>query len=161
MTEWFARPILSVADVEASLRFYIDRLGFTSPWQYDENGKVCVAQVDRQGCKIILADNWPEKIGKGTLFISLNVSRRRAKQQPPRWTNCAQSWSPGAFRSKRVSGATGSWSSTIPRAISSSSTIRPRLNPARQLERAAEIASGRDSSVGLGMPSLDGAWPEQ
>jgi len=73
MTEWFARPVLHVADVEASLRFYIDRLGFTSPWRYDEDGKAHVAQVDRQGCSLILADTWPEKVGKGLMFISLNV----------------------------------------------------------------------------------------
>jgi catechol 2,3-dioxygenase-like lactoylglutathione lyase family enzyme len=73
MTDWFARPVLHVTDVEASLRFYIDRLGFTNPWRYDESGKVHVAQVDRQGCALILADTWPEKIGKGLLFISLNV----------------------------------------------------------------------------------------
>src|SRR6516165_271805 len=73
MTDWFARAIVSVTDVEASLRFYIERLGFTSPWRYDEHGKAHVAQVDRQGCALILADNWPEKIGKGLLFISLNV----------------------------------------------------------------------------------------
>jgi catechol 2,3-dioxygenase-like lactoylglutathione lyase family enzyme len=73
MTDWFARPVLHVADVEASLRFYINRLGFTSPWRYDEEGKACVAQVDRQGCALILADNWPEKIGKALMFISLNV----------------------------------------------------------------------------------------
>jgi len=73
MTDWFARPVLHVADVEASLRFYVDRLGFTSPWRYDDDGKVYVAQVDRQDCAIILADTWPEKIGKGLLFISLNV----------------------------------------------------------------------------------------
>ncbi len=73
MTDWFARPVLHVADVEASLRFYVHGLGFTSPWQYDENGRVYVAQVVRQGCAVILADTWPEKIGKGLLFISLNV----------------------------------------------------------------------------------------
>jgi catechol 2,3-dioxygenase-like lactoylglutathione lyase family enzyme len=73
MTDWFARPILNVTDVEASLRFYVDQLGFTSPWRYDENGKAYVAQVDRQGCAIILTKTWPEKIGKGLLFISLNV----------------------------------------------------------------------------------------
>ena len=73
MTDWFARPVLSVTDVEASLRFYVDRLGFTSPWRYEEDGRAHVAQVDRQGCALILADNWPEKIGKGLLFISLNV----------------------------------------------------------------------------------------
>ena len=73
MTDWFSRPVLSVTDVEASLRFYVDRLGFTSPWRYDEDGRACVAQVDRQGCAIILANNLPEKIGKGLIFISLNA----------------------------------------------------------------------------------------
>ena len=77
MTDWFARPVMHVRDVEASLRFYIDRLGFMSPWRYDEDGRARVAQVDRQGCAIILANTWgdtsPEKIGKGLIFISLNV----------------------------------------------------------------------------------------
>jgi catechol 2,3-dioxygenase-like lactoylglutathione lyase family enzyme len=73
MTDWFARPVLNVKDVEASLRFYVDRLGFTSPWRYDEDGIAHVAQVDRQGCLLILADTWPEKTGKGLMFISLNV----------------------------------------------------------------------------------------
>lgn len=73
MTDWFARPVLHVSDVEASLRFYIDRLGFTSPWRYDEDGKANVAQVDRQGCALILSDQWPEKVGKGLTFISLNA----------------------------------------------------------------------------------------
>src|SRR5271165_5894949 len=73
MTDWFARPVLHVTDVEASLRFYADRLGFTSPWRYEANGRTHVAQVERQGCALILADTWPEKIGKGLMFISLNV----------------------------------------------------------------------------------------
>ena len=73
VTDWFARPVLHVTDVEASLRFYVDQLGFTNPWRYDEDGKAHVAQVDRQGCAIILAQTWPEKIGKGLIFISLNV----------------------------------------------------------------------------------------
>jgi catechol 2,3-dioxygenase-like lactoylglutathione lyase family enzyme len=73
MTEWSARPVLHVADVDASLLFYVNRLGFTSPWRYDEGGRARVAQVDRQGCALILADTWPEKIGKGLMFISLNV----------------------------------------------------------------------------------------
>jgi catechol 2,3-dioxygenase-like lactoylglutathione lyase family enzyme len=73
VTDWFARPILNVTDVDASLRFYIDRLGFTCPWRFDEHGKAYVAQVDRQGCSLILARTWPEKVGKGLMFISLNV----------------------------------------------------------------------------------------
>jgi len=75
MTDWFARPVLHVTDVEASLRFYVDRLGFTSPWRYDEDGRASVAQVDRQGCALILANHWPEKAGKGVMFISLNTER--------------------------------------------------------------------------------------
>lgn len=77
VTDWFARAVPQVKDVEVSLRFYVDRLGFTSPWRYEEDGKAHVAQVDRQGCALILADTWadkwPEKIGKGLMFISLNV----------------------------------------------------------------------------------------
>ena len=65
MTDWFARPVLHVKDVDASVRFYVNLLGFTSPWRYDEDGRPYVAQVDRQGCALILADTWPEKIGKG------------------------------------------------------------------------------------------------
>jgi catechol 2,3-dioxygenase-like lactoylglutathione lyase family enzyme len=75
MTDWFARPILNVKDVEASLRFYVDRLGFTSPWRHDEDGRAHVAQVDREGCALILARSWPEKIGKGLMFISLNAEQ--------------------------------------------------------------------------------------
>ena len=74
MTDWFARPVLHVTNVEASLRFYVNQLGFTSPWRYNEDGKAHVAQVDRQGCALILADTWPDKIGKGLTFISLNVA---------------------------------------------------------------------------------------
>jgi len=73
MTDWFARSVLHVKDVEASLRFYIDRLGFTSPWRYDEDGSASIAQVDRQGCALILANHWPEKVGKGLMFISMNA----------------------------------------------------------------------------------------
>lgn len=75
MKDWFARPVLHVSDVESSLRFYVDRLGFTSAWRYDEDGRASVAQVDRQGCALILADHWPEKVGKGLMFISINAER--------------------------------------------------------------------------------------
>ena len=77
--EWFGRPVLHVTDVEDSLKFYIDRLGFTSPWRYEEKGKVHVAQVDGLGCALILADTWPEKVGKGLMFISLNAESIEAQ----------------------------------------------------------------------------------
>jgi predicted lactoylglutathione lyase len=68
MSEWFARAVLHVADVPASVRFY-GQLGFTSPWNFED----VVAQVERQGCAIILSSQWPEKVGKGLVFVSLNV----------------------------------------------------------------------------------------
>jgi catechol 2,3-dioxygenase-like lactoylglutathione lyase family enzyme len=74
MIDWFARPVLHVKDVDASISFYVDLLGFTSPWLYEEDGRARVAQVDRQACALILANNLaPEKIGKGVMFISLNA----------------------------------------------------------------------------------------
>jgi len=73
MTDWFARPVLHVTSVEASIRFYVDRLGFTVAWRYEEDGRVRVAQVDRGSCALIFSDQWPEKAGKGLMFISLNV----------------------------------------------------------------------------------------
>jgi len=76
MTDWFARPVLHVKDVEASLRFYVNRLGFTSPWRYEEAARAHVAQVERQGCALILADTWPEKIGKALMFISVNAEHQ-------------------------------------------------------------------------------------
>jgi len=73
MNDWFARPVLNVADVAASLRFYVDRLGFTSPWQYEEDGAIHVVQVEREGCAVILADTWPKRTGKAVVFVSLNL----------------------------------------------------------------------------------------
>jgi catechol 2,3-dioxygenase-like lactoylglutathione lyase family enzyme len=73
MTDWFARPVLHVSSVEASIRFYVDRLGFTVAWRYEEDGRAFVAQVDRGSCALIFSDQWPEKVGKGLMFISLNV----------------------------------------------------------------------------------------
>ncbi len=73
MTEWFNRPVLHVTDVEASLRFYVDGLGFTINWRYDEEGRAVVAEVGRQGTTLILAEQWPQKAGKGMMFISLNT----------------------------------------------------------------------------------------
>ena len=32
-----------------------------------------VAQVERQGCALILSSQWPDKVGKGPMFISLDV----------------------------------------------------------------------------------------
>lgn len=71
MSDWFARPVFHVADVQESIDFYIAKLGFTESWRFDEAGKVFVAQVEREGCAIIFSTQWPEKRGKALLFVSL------------------------------------------------------------------------------------------
>lgn len=73
MPDWFARPVLHVSSVEASVSFYVDRLGFIVAWRYEEDGRTRVAQVERGSCALILSDQWPEKFGKGLTFISMNV----------------------------------------------------------------------------------------
>ncbi|HWG49558.1 MAG TPA: glyoxalase superfamily protein [Candidatus Acidoferrales bacterium] len=104
MTDWFARPVLHVKDVEASLRFYVNQLGFTSPWHFDDKGTTFVAQVDRQGCALILANQWPEKIGKGLMFISLNV-----EPETPEATVAALDALRAELESRGVPVKDGSW----------------------------------------------------
>ena len=128
MTDWFARPVLHVKDVETSIRFYVDRLGFACPWRNDEDG---VAQVDRDGCSLILADTWPEKIGKGLIFISLNFE---TEVRLPQSMCCARNSRPRVLWSRVVGGATASWSSMIRTGINSSSIIRTRPHLTRLLE---------------------------
>lgn len=72
MSEWYPRAVLGVADVTRALEFYVDRLGFTRDWSFDEAGVTFVAQVSRQGCDLILGSQWPERVGKGLMFISLD-----------------------------------------------------------------------------------------
>jgi catechol 2,3-dioxygenase-like lactoylglutathione lyase family enzyme len=74
MPNWFTRPVLHVADVAASRRLYVDRLAFTNPWRHEEDGNLVVAQVDRQGSAIILSSQWPDKVGKGLIFISPDIA---------------------------------------------------------------------------------------
>jgi len=104
LTDWFARAVLHVRDVEASLRFYVERLGFTRSWRYEENGRASVAQVERQGCALILADHWPEKTGKGLMFISLNV-----EPATPEGATAALDALRAELEAKGVSVKEGSW----------------------------------------------------
>jgi catechol 2,3-dioxygenase-like lactoylglutathione lyase family enzyme len=70
---WYTRQVLFVRDVDPSVDFYVDQLGFTMSWRYEEEGHALVAQVDRQGCELILTSQWPNKVGTGLTFISLDV----------------------------------------------------------------------------------------
>jgi uncharacterized glyoxalase superfamily protein PhnB len=70
---WFARPVLFVADVDRALDFYVTRLGFAQSWRYEEAGAAVVAQAERQGCALIFSSQWPGKVGKGLIFVSLDL----------------------------------------------------------------------------------------
>jgi catechol 2,3-dioxygenase-like lactoylglutathione lyase family enzyme len=70
--QWFARAVLFVADIDRSVDFYVKQLGFTQAWRYEDEGKPYVAQVDRQGCELILSSQWPDKVGKALMFLSLD-----------------------------------------------------------------------------------------
>jgi catechol 2,3-dioxygenase-like lactoylglutathione lyase family enzyme len=70
--KWYTRPVLFVADIDSSVDFYVKQLGFTQVWRYEDEGKAWVAQVDRHGCELILSCQWPDKVGKGLMFISLD-----------------------------------------------------------------------------------------
>ena len=72
MTDWYTRPVFFVADVARVLDFYVGRLGFREKWRHADGGELLVAQADRDGCEIIFSSQWPEKVGRGMVFISLS-----------------------------------------------------------------------------------------
>ena len=68
---WYARPVLFVADLNRSLSFYLDQLGFVKNWHSgDGTGTVC--QVSRSECEIILCQD-PTRQDKARLFIELTA----------------------------------------------------------------------------------------
>jgi catechol 2,3-dioxygenase-like lactoylglutathione lyase family enzyme len=69
---WYARPVLFVADLKSSIEFYVGKLGFQQSWLHEEGGRPLVAQVERQRCEFILSCQWPEKTGRGMMFMSLD-----------------------------------------------------------------------------------------
>ncbi len=70
---WYARPVLFVAGIDRSVDFYVKQLGFSQSWRYEEAGMARVAQVERKGCELLLSSQWPDKVGKGLMFISLDL----------------------------------------------------------------------------------------
>ena len=107
MALWYSRPVLFVTDVDAALAFYVGQLGFSEAWKFTENdgpdvtaptegdSPAVVAQVQRDDCEVILSRQWPDKAGKGMLFIELT----------------AEDWAalPEAFASRDVAYSEGWW----------------------------------------------------
>jgi catechol 2,3-dioxygenase-like lactoylglutathione lyase family enzyme len=67
--QWYSRPVLFVADLQRTLHFYVDLLGFVKQW-HEGDGTGTVAQVHRAGCEIILCES-PTRKDTGRLFIEL------------------------------------------------------------------------------------------
>ena len=69
---WYARPVLFVTDLNRSLRFYLEQLGFEKNWHSgDGTGTVC--QVSRSDCEIILCQDDARR-DKSRLFIELTAA---------------------------------------------------------------------------------------
>jgi len=66
---WYTRPVLFVADIGRSIRFYTEGLAFRKAW-HEADGKGTVCQVERGGCEIILCEHDTRR-DKARLFVSL------------------------------------------------------------------------------------------
>jgi len=69
-TQWYARPIFSVTDIQASLQHYCKLLGFEQSWTYKENDRTIVTQVNKGDFEIILTENL-DRVGSARAFVSL------------------------------------------------------------------------------------------
>ena len=77
MNAWYSRPVFFVESVERSITFYIEKLGFTQGFRYEEGGKILVGQVNREDCEIIFTCQQPEN-GRSRIFISIDLEPLRA-----------------------------------------------------------------------------------
>lgn len=78
MQEFNARSVFFVEDTPRAMQFYIDTLGFSLDWTYEEAGRPYVVQVSLLGVQIILnqketpADN---RVGHGRIFLGLDEAQ--------------------------------------------------------------------------------------
>src|SRR5215813_11262263 len=80
MTDWFARPVLHVSNVETSLGFYVDRLGFTVPWRVEWDGHTRVSEVESPRLR---ADPLRRVAGEGRQGLDIHFPERRARHVVP------------------------------------------------------------------------------
>ena len=72
MSSWSSSTLVFVRDVDASIRFYVDTLGFTLNMRHEEAGRALVAGVSHgEGCAFLLTCQWPDRIGSGIIYIAL------------------------------------------------------------------------------------------
>ncbi len=78
MSAWNSRPVFFVEDVERSLAFYVNQLGFEETNRYAEDGKVLVGGVHRDGCPLLLNCQQPQKNGRARIWVSLDLETFQA-----------------------------------------------------------------------------------
>lgn len=74
MTNLYARAVFFVENAEASLRFYVEQLGFSEDWAHQEEETVYVCQVSLFGFELILNQahgETRERAGHGRVYIGL------------------------------------------------------------------------------------------
>jgi catechol 2,3-dioxygenase-like lactoylglutathione lyase family enzyme len=72
MSDWQVSTLVFVRDVDASIAFYVGKLGFTLNMRYEEDGCALVAGVGRgEGCAFLLTSQWPDRVGKGIVYDGL------------------------------------------------------------------------------------------
>lgn len=67
---WYARPVFFVSDLQRSIGFYIEKLGFEKKW-HEADGKGSVCQVQRGGCEIILCED-STRSTRSRVFLELS-----------------------------------------------------------------------------------------
>ena len=75
MNNLYARSVFFVKEAERSLRFYLEQLGFSEDWNYQEQGRTFVCQVSLYGFELILneiSDRTQNRAGQGRVFIGLD-----------------------------------------------------------------------------------------
>lgn len=77
-------PILRVANVDASIHYYVDKLGFKLDWAADDVG---FASVSRGGCHIFLCEGDQGHVGTwvwiaGRLFEEYKASGATIRHEP-------------------------------------------------------------------------------
>jgi catechol 2,3-dioxygenase-like lactoylglutathione lyase family enzyme len=74
---WYFRPVFFVRSGDKALAFYTEALGFRESWRHEHGGGVVVAQVEREGCEIILNES-PDRACQSRIFLSLDPGASRA-----------------------------------------------------------------------------------
>ena len=68
----YARTNFYCSDVQRSITFYVEKLGFEKKWDYKNGEKILSAQVDRNSCELMLTHFSNVISGGGGLYISLH-----------------------------------------------------------------------------------------